>query len=219
MKKVIITAVLAVSFLSIHANAQDVNKAKEILNKVSAQYKKFSNLKVDFKYINEVQGDKKFREEEKGTLSLKKTKFELDMTDQVVISDGKTLWTYIKDAKEVQINNYSSKVMDVNPAEIFTIYEKGYLYGYTGEETEGKRTLQVIELTPNDKKQSFFKVKLFINKANNNIVRSKIYEKSGNIYTYEILNQVADSKMPDTMFSWDPKKYPGVKTVDLRSKK
>ena len=43
------------------------------------------------------------------------------MTDQVVISDGKTLWIYIKDAKEVQINNYSSKVMDVNPAEIFTM--------------------------------------------------------------------------------------------------
>jgi outer membrane lipoprotein-sorting protein len=218
MKKITIVAfLLSVGLQTLHA--QDVNKAKEILNKVSAQYKKYANLKVDFKYINEVQGDKKFREEEKGTLSLKKTKFELDMTDQVVISDGKTLWTYIKDAKEVQINNYSSKVMDVNPAEIFTMYEKGYLYGYTGEESEGKRTLQVIELTPNDKKQSFFKVKLYINKANSNIVKSKIYEKSGNIYTYEILNQVSDSKMPDTMFSWDPKKYPGVKTVDLRSKK
>jgi len=218
MKKIIIASLL-VSFLSVQTQAQDVNKAKEILNKVSAQYKKYTTLKVDFKYINEVQGDKKFREEEKGTLSLKKTKFELDMTDQVVISDGKTLWTYIKDAKEVQINNYSSKVMDVNPAEIFTMYEKGYLYGYTGEEAEGKRTLQVIELTPNDKKQSFFKVKLYINKANSNIVRSKIYEKSGNIYTYEILNQVSDSKMPDTMFSWDDKKFPGVKKVDLRSKK
>ena len=218
MKKILIAALL-VSFLSFKSYAQDINKAKEILNKVSAQYKKFSTLKVDFKYINEVQGDKKFREEEKGTLYLKKTKFELEMTDQVVISDGKTLWTYIKDAKEVQINNYSSKVMDVNPAEIFTMYEKGYLYGYTGEENESKRTLQVIELTPNDKKQSFFKVKLYINKANSNIIRSKIYEKSGNIYTYEILNQVSDSKMPDTMFSWDDKKYPGVKKVDLRSKK
>src|ERR1700722_17576088 len=111
MKKILIAALL-VSFLSFKSYAQDINKAKEILNKVSAQYKKFSTLKVDFKYINEVQGDKKFREEEKGTLYLKKTKFELEMTDQVVISDGKTLWTYIKDAKEVQINNYSSKVMD-----------------------------------------------------------------------------------------------------------
>ena len=218
MKKITIAAfLLTVTLQPLHA--QDVNKAKEILNKVSEKYKKMATLKVDFKYINEVQGDKKFREEEKGTLYLKKTKFELEMNDQVVISNGKTLWTYIKDAKEVQINNYSSKVMDVNPAEIFTIYEKGYLYGYTGEEKEGKRTLEVIELTPNDKKQSFFKVKLYINKANGEIVRSKIYEKSGNIYTYEILNQVADSKMPDTMFSWDDKKYPGVKKVDLRAKK
>jgi len=218
MKRILIAAFL-ISIVSLPMHAQDVAKAKEILNKVSAKYKKFGTLKVDFKYILELQGDKKFKEQQTGTLFLKKTKFKLEMTDQVVISDGKTLWTYIKDGKEVQINNYSSKVMDVNPAEIFTMYEKGYLYGYTGDETEGKRTVHVIELTPIDKKQSFFKVKLYVNKATDDIVRSKIYDKSGNIYTYEILNQVGDSKMADTMFTWEDKKYPGVKKVDLRPKK
>ena len=217
--KNILFAALCITVLFMPVHAQDVNKAKEILAKVSAKYKKFATIKVDLKYILEIQGDKKFKEQQSGTLYLKKPKFKLEMSDQVVISDGKTLWTYIKDAKEVQINNFSPKIMDVNPAEIFTMYEKGYLYGYTGEVTEGKKTLQEIELTPTDKKQSFFKVKLYINKANNEIVKFKLYEKNGNIYTYEISNTVADSKMPDTLFGWDDKKYPGVKKVDLRPKK
>jgi len=218
MKRILITLfILSISIFEMQA--QDIAKAKEILNKVSAKYKKFNTIKADFKYTLEIAGDKKFKETQKGTLYLKKKEFKLEMTDQVVICDSKTLWTYIKDGKEVQINNYTTKVMDVNPTEIFTMYEKGYLYGYTGEEADKKRTLQVIELTPEDKKQSFFKVKLYINKANDEIVRSKIYEKNGNIYTYEINSMAPNTKMDDSFFSWDDKMYPGVKKVDLRPKK
>jgi outer membrane lipoprotein-sorting protein len=218
MKKLLATIfIFTLSFIAI--TAQDVNKAKEILSKSGARYKKFATIKADFKYTLEIQGDKKFKETQSGTLYLKKTKFKLAMTDQEVISDGVTMWTYIKDAKEVQINNYSSKVMDVNPAEIFTMWEHGYLYGYTGEVTENKKVLQEIELTPTDKKQSIFKVKLYISKVNSEIVKAKIYEKNGNIYTYEILNMAPNTKMADTFFSWDASKHPGVKVVDLRSKK
>jgi outer membrane lipoprotein-sorting protein len=218
MKKILISALFIIgSFFHLHA--QDVAKAKEILGKVSAKYKKFNTIKADFKYTLEITGDKKFKETQAGTLYLKKTKFKLESADQVVISDGVTLWTYIKDAKEVQINNYSSKIMDINPTEIFTIYEKGYLCGYTGEEADKKKTMQVIELTPEDKKQSFFKVKMYINKANSEIARAKIYEKNGNIYTYEINSMVPNSKMEDSFFNWEDKAYPGVKKVDLRPKK
>jgi outer membrane lipoprotein-sorting protein len=199
--------------------AQDVDKAKQILNKVSAKYKKFSTIKADFKYTLEIQGDKKFKETQSGTLYLKKNKFKLEMMDQVVICDGVTLWTYSKEAKEVLINNYTTKAMDVNPTEIFTMWEHGYLYGYTGEETSGKKTLQVIELTPTDKKQSVFKVKMYINKANSEIVKAKIYEKNGNIYTYDITNMVPNTKFSDNFFMWDDSKYPGVKKVEMRPKK
>jgi outer membrane lipoprotein-sorting protein len=218
MKKLIATLfIFSVSFAII--TAQDVNKAKEILSKSGAKYRKFATIKADFKYTLEIQGDKKFKETQTGTLYLKKTKFKLEMSDQVVISDGVTLWTYIKDGKEVQINNYTSKVMDVNPAEIFTMWEHGYLYGYTGEETDKKRILQVIELTPTDKKQSIFKVKLYVSKSTSEIVKAKIFEKNGNIYTYEILSMTPNSKMADSFFTWDDSKYPGVKKVDLRPKK
>jgi outer membrane lipoprotein-sorting protein len=198
--------------------AQNAAKAKELLNKVSAKYKSYKTVKADFKYILEIQAEK-FKEEQKGTLYLKKDKFRLEMTDQTVICDSKNLWTYMKDVNEVQINNYTPATMDINPAEIFTMYEKGFLYAYTGEETINKKPVHVIELTPTDKKQSFFKVKLFIDKATNSITQSKIFEKNGNIYTFEIMNFTPNPAVEDNFFTFDTSKMPKSSVVDLRKKK
>ncbi|MGZ5244730.1 MAG: LolA family protein [Bacteroidia bacterium] len=216
MKNFILAALLLV-FGGNSLQAQNTAKAKEILNKVSTKYKSYKAVKADFKYILEIQAEK-FKEEQKGTIYLKKNKFKLEMDDQTVICDDKTLWTYMKDVNEVQINTYSPQTMDINPAEIFTMYEKGYLYAYMGEETINKKVMHVIELTPTDKKQSFFKVKLFVDKANNSITRSKIFEKNGNIYTFEIQNFTPNPNVDDTFFTFDTSKMPKQNVVDLRKK-
>lgn len=55
------------------------------------------------------------------------------MDGQEIYCDGKTMWTYLKDANEVQISNYNPKSSDINPSEIFTVYEKGFLSKFIGE--------------------------------------------------------------------------------------
>ncbi|RYD73049.1 MAG: outer membrane lipoprotein carrier protein LolA [Sphingobacteriales bacterium] len=217
MKNIFLVAFLVV-FGGASVQAQNAAKAKEILSKASSKYKSYKAVKADFKYILEIQAEK-FKEEQKGTLYLKKQKFRLEMADQTVICDSKTLWTYMKDVNEVQINNYSPQTMDINPAEIFTMYEKGYLYAYMGEETINKKTVHVVELTPTDKKQSFFKVKLFIDKVTNSIAQSKVFEKNGNIYTFEILNFTPNPPAEDNLFTFDTTKMPKQNVVDLRKKK
>ncbi len=218
MKNLLFAAFLLI-FGGTTAQAQNTAKAKEILNKVSAKYKSYKAVKANFKYILEIQAENNFKEEQKGTLYLKKNKFKLEMDEQNVICDGKTLWTHMKEIDEVQINNYSPQTMDFNPAEIFTMYEKGYMYAYTGEETLNKTAVHVVELTPTDKKNSFFKVKLFIDKATNTISKSKIFEKNGNIYTFEILNFTPNPAVEDAFFTFDTSKMKKQNIVDLRKTK
>ena len=202
-------------FTILISGAQDVKKAKEILDKLSAKYKTYSSIKADFKYTLEIRSAKE-TQVQSGTLYIKKDKFQLDMEDQVVMTDGKTMWTILKDAKEVNINKYDPKQMDFIPTEMFTMWEKGYLYGYSGDETDkAGHILQVIELTPDDKKQSYFKVKLFIDKAKSTIVKTELYEKNGNVYTYEITNFVPNFKVEEKMFSFDKALYPGYTVVNL----
>ena len=200
----------SLTFVIHSVSAQNTAKGKEILSAMSKKYKSYSTIKADFKYILEVQSEK-FKEEQKGSFSLKGQKFRLEMGEQSVMCDGKLIWTYLKDANEVQVNRFDPKAMNISPTEIFTMYEKGFLYAYTGDEGN----YEVIELTPNDKKVNYFKVKIFVDKLKKVIAKAKIYEKNGNIFTYEILNQVPNSPMTDNMFVFDKTKYPKVTVTDL----
>jgi outer membrane lipoprotein-sorting protein len=200
----------SLTFVIHSVSAQNTAKGKEILSAMSKKYKGYSTIKADFKYILEVQSEK-FKEEQKGSFSLKGQKFRLEMGEQSVMCDGKLIWTYLKDANEVQVNRFDPKAMNISPTEIFTMYEKGFLYAYTGDEGN----YEVIELTPNDKKVNYFKVKIFVDKLKKVIAKAKIYEKNGNIFTYEILNQVPNSPMTDNMFVFDKTKYPKVTVTDL----
>jgi outer membrane lipoprotein-sorting protein len=135
---------------------------------------------------------------------------------QELISDGRNQWTYSKADKEVQLSEVDNSPNALNPAQIFTIYEKGFKYLYTGDSKVNNRTVHVIDLTPTDGKRSFFKVRLNIDKSTKQISNAIIFDKNGNRYTYTIRTFTPNVKVSESMFAFDAKKYPGVEVVDLR---
>ena len=66
------------------------------------------------------------------------------------------------------------------------------------------------------KSKPFFKVLLNIDKKSQTISSTKIFEKTGNIYMYDISNMNTTTMVNDAQFLFDSKKYPGVEVVDLR---
>jgi len=213
--KYIITSFLALFILfGQQVSAQDAVKGKEILAKLSKKYKAMKSIKAGFKYTIEMPRDK-FKEETNGIIYLNGSKFRLEMAEQNIICDGSKMWTHLPDDNSVQITKYDPKALGINPAEIFTMYEKGFLSAYMGDEG----TNQLIELTPTDKTKPMFKIKLFIDKVKNQITKSKVYEKNGNIYTYDILNFSANPNLASNTFEFDKSKYPKIIVTDLTTKK
>ena len=104
----------------------------------------------------------------------------------------------------------------LNPAKIFTIYEKGFKSVYTNDTKLNGKTLHNIDLTPIDSKRSFFKVRLQIEKLTKQITNAVIFDKNGNKYTYTIKTFTPNVKVPESTFAFDSKLYPGVELVDLR---
>ncbi|MDQ7947884.1 MAG: outer membrane lipoprotein carrier protein LolA [Pedobacter sp.] len=215
MKKIIIALVIGAFGLS--ASAQTDSKAKEILAAVSKKYRSYDVVKTDFTFtLNNPQA--KVKETQQGTLYVKANanKYKVAMTNQDLISDGKVQWTYLKNDKEVQISNVDNSSDAINPAKIFTIYEKGFKYLYTGESKVGSKVYQMIDLSPTDSKKNVFKIRLSIDKASKQIANVVIFEKNGNTYTYNVKTFSPNVKVPATTFAFDAKKYPGVEVVDLR---
>lgn len=215
-----ITALLLLPFLFFHSTTQAQSgaaKAKEILNKLANKYKAYNTFKSDFKYTLVSKADD-INETQKGSLYMKKEKFKVDMTDQIVYCDSKSIWIYLKDANEVTINKYDSKEIGFSPNEMFTMYEKGFLYNYTGDEVVNTKSCNVVELTPTNKANNYFKVKLFVDKAAGTLARSIIYEKNGAVHTYDLTVQTPNVKVDDAFFLFDKTKFPKVSVVDTRPK-
>ena len=57
---------------------------------------------------------------------------------------------------------------------------------------------------------------MFINKKDKNIQSWTMFDKGGNKYKYTITKFVPNAKVEDNLFTFDPKKYPGVEVIDLR---
>ncbi|MEN9523329.1 MAG: hypothetical protein RL065_1706, partial [Bacteroidota bacterium] len=219
MKKITISIIAFLAIIcSLNALCQTnttAAQAKVLLDGVSKKYKSFKTIKANFKLAIDNTANK-IKEEKKGILTLKANKFKVELDNQEIICDGKTVWTFAKDANEVQVNNYEANASGISPASIFTMYEKGFLYQMGEVVKEAGKDIQVIELSPTDKTKNYFKIKLFIDKASQSIVRSKIFDKNGNIYTYSVMQFVSNTNYDDATFTFDAKKHPGVEVNDIR---
>ena len=191
-------------------------KAQEILNGVSTRYKSYKSVKASFT-ITVINPKDKSKTVEKGSLCLKGSKYKLDVAGQEVISDGKTRWTYVKDANEVQIDVQRTDENGISPTNIFTMYEKGWNSRFMGETKESTRTLQQVELVPVDpKKKNVFKVKLSINKADKSIVSAVMFDKNGSTQTITMDKFLPDGASEESIYVYSAAKYPGAEVIDLR---
>jgi outer membrane lipoprotein-sorting protein len=216
MKKLLIAAFLIIgSMMSVMAQSE--TKAKVILAEVSKKYRSYDVIKTEFSYTLE-NPEAKIKEVQAGTLFVKSklNKYKVILKGQELISDGKSQWTYLKADKEVQVSEVDNSADALNPAKLFTIYEKGFKSVYTNDTKVNGKMVHNIDLSPTDTKRSFFKVKLQIDKLNKQIVNAIIFDKNGNRYTYSIKTFTPNIKVLESTFAFDAKLYPGVEVVDLR---
>jgi outer membrane lipoprotein-sorting protein len=214
-----LTAALASLFLFLTLSVQGQNasdaKSQEILKSVTAKYKSYKSLKANFTVTLESPG--KAKEIQKGTLYIKGEKYRLEFAGQDVISDGKTRWTFVKDANEIQIDNQRKDENAITPTTIFTLYEKGWNSKYMGEGKESSGPVHQIELVPVEpKKKNVFKVKIAVSKADKFIVSAKVFDKNGGFQTIQVDKLSPDVLTDDSQFVYNAARYPGAEVVDLR---
>ncbi len=199
-------------------------KAQDILVKVEKKFKETPALKAKFSYeisnpANQVQ------DAVKGEFVMKKNKFRLkltklvnkiEVTDQEVINDGKTVWTYLKASNEVNISDYTPEESDITPDKVFTLYKKDYKYALIEEVTENKKVYQIIDLQPIDKNKKHFKIRLKINKVTNSVKSWEIFEKNQNRFKYTISEIAYQIEVGDNYFNFNKSAYPGVVENDMR---
>ncbi len=189
-------------------------KSKEILDRLTAKTESYKTMKAEFSYKMK-NTEANIDENYDGTLLVEGNKYKLNISGQTVICDGTTIWTYIKDANEVQINSATDSDESITPSNLLSSYSKNYKSKFVHETFMYGTTVNVIDLTPTEGK-SYSKVRVVIDKAKDQLLELTIFDKNGSTYSYIIKKFTPNAAIKDSEFTFNKADYPDADIVDMR---
>lgn len=206
MRNIFLTVFL---IAGIAASAQD-RKANALLNEVAEKTQSYEFIRIDFEYrmINKAQG---INETLDGILLSKGDKYKLDVAGQQIISDGKTMWTFLESVNEVQINEPMEDDEGFNPRSFLQNWNDNFKAKTLSE--AGNEVL--LELMPKEA-SSFVKVHVTVDKNKKQLMAISMFDGSGSEFVYSITHFSTGASISDDEFYFNPDDYPGIEVIDLR---
>jgi len=184
--------------------AYSQNDADIVIKDLQTKFDKIKDLSVEF--TQSANGKNRLA----GVLFIKKeNKLKIDTKNLIIITDGKTSWSYNKKENKVIISSYNE-----NDPSVFSINELVYeLPAASDIELSNDNGQNVLILTPNSYEYSFDNVKLWLSKDNlinkvvlNDAAMGKVEVKFSN---YQLNQNLIDSD-----FSFTPPE--GSRIIDIR---
>ena len=218
LRLLVVFLTLSVSFGSF-AQTTDV-RAKAILDKMKTRYQTYTTLGADFTLLIDLPGEDLVTQ--RGMLKQAGEKFRLDLDQQAIISNGETVWLYLKNNQEVQINDaeFDEAAADgfMGPQDLLKIYERGDMeYALVNEQPRDGRVVQQIEFKPLAREDAeYSKLRLTIDKRTLDIIDIMAFAKDGSRYTFQLDKLRPNESYADTDFEWQSAECPDCYVEDLR---
>lgn len=215
--KNLLLILLLTGTLSLMAQVKDP-EAEIILEEFKTKTQSYPAIKANFK-ISIVDLKEETETSVLGEFILKDPKYIMKMNNMEIYYDGKTLWNYLPDEEEVNINTPDQDTEDQdffeNPSLFFSDYRKGFSYKLINEEEHEGKTYAIIDLYPNDLNKPYSRIRIYINRKSLELFSAQYFGKDGMRYQLEI-NDYDYSQVRDTLFQFDPSIHPNIEVIDLR---
>lgn len=215
MKKVILLIIASIASLMMFA--QGSVPQMEILDQVAAKTEKYVGLKIDFTmYVENLHSAK--RDSYKGNAIYKQGLYKMDIMGQVVYSDGKTNWTYLKDADEINItNNSDNEAFMTNPQAILKDYKSKFKVNFISDKFEKNRALLEFDFYPKQiENKKYSKITIRIDKTKKQIFSVRYVGKDGVNYLVEIDKMLENPTITDAEVKFNKASYPNAELIDMR---
>jgi len=211
MKKIFIFLSGLMIVCSGFGQAKDADRTIRDITEKTQSYKSVEFM-FTFTYQDAVSGDDV---SEKGRLVISGDKYILEIEGQRVICDGETIWTYLEDAWEVQINAIDDDDESITPSKLLTTYNEDYKARLDKEYREDGINYQRIELKPQEGKK-WVMLEVVVNADEQQIAEITIHDKNGGKIHYKIDVFNTDIGVDDDDFVFRPEDHPDVEVVDMR---
>lgn len=187
--------------------------AKSILDRSAAQIKALPAVEIDFTLTMENKAEDIY-ETHKGKAFMKGNLYKLRVMEVENYYDGKNIYTYMPEVKEVNIKNPSDEEEEMlNPTKIFDIHNSDFTQNLVSTE----KGTAYIELFPKEQNKNFNKIGIWVNLADHHITKVTSFGKDGNNLIISIEKIQQPNPVPaDSFFRFDTAKHPDVEIVDMR---
>ncbi|MDI6780090.1 MAG: outer membrane lipoprotein chaperone LolA [Bacteroidota bacterium] len=210
MKKILIT-VLAILLT---CNLTFADKSEKILTKVQKKYETIKDVTAVFTQ-NITFGVSKMEQSFHGTLTMKKgNRYRIEMEQQTIVTDGKTVWSYSHPNNQVIIDKYKEDPKSFSPDRVLINVPKNYNTIFLGNENLFGKKTAVIKLTPKESKSLVKSMKVWIDLEDHLMRKIEIIDVSDNINLYLINSIKLNTGVSDILFKFEIPE--GTDTVDLR---
>lgn len=188
--------------------------AKEIIEKVQSKYDDLSDAVIRFTQTVRFKVSKA-EQQVSGTLYFKKkNRYRIETEQRILVTDGKTAWSYTPQNKQVIIDRYKEESQSLSPEQLLVRYPNDFFSALVGEEKVTNESCYVLKLTPKEDNSFATSLKLWITKQWT-IKKIELTDVNGGITTYLLKELTIDKGIPDSKFEFKPP--PDANVIDMRS--
>ena len=197
------------AFLSVFtASAQKDSQAKAILDQIGAKVKAAKGILVRIELVSKNSSGKAL-----GTksinLKMKGDKYLLKQGATEILCDGSIIYNF-DGVNTISKSNVSESDQTLSPQKLLSgNYDKEFIYSILSQ----NNNQATIELIPIDKRKSFQKVTLVIDKLKSALSTANILDKSNNSTFVKVVSINYSAVLVDKIFLFDRAKYP--KNVEI----
>jgi outer membrane lipoprotein carrier protein len=213
MKKIGVIFSLFALTLTLSLSGQKDPEAVKVLTDFSRKASSAPSVKISFTLVTD-DSQEGTSETVSGSAVISGDKYVLDLPDNKVWSDGKTVWSYLPDVNEVTITepDREDKSFTSKPSMLFSLYEEGYKIRLI-DQTAGE---WVIDLYPEDLSVNMVHIRLTIGKSALDLKSAEYRTKDGITVTLTADKYDLSFKPGSGYFTFDPAGHKGVDIIDMR---
>ncbi len=211
MKKYKICLVLLVLTMQFGL-AADVNK---IIKNIQKTYDKLDNLSAVFSQI-EIYKLTGSQNETTGRIYIKDgEKYRFESEDQVIVTDGKTVWTYNAISRQLLIDHVRKNSGALLPRDMLFKYPKTHFATLLKEENIDDDIYYTVRLDPKEGIKGFIKnIKIRAKKENWLVDEIETTSQNGSTSLFKITEINTKKNLEDILFIYQPPE--GAQVVDMR---
>lgn len=204
---------LLLLLITVHGFSQESQKAKTLLDQVSAKMGAYKNMHIGFNssFSNEEAGILEGDEAPiKGTIILQGELYNLDYIGNTFIFDGHKIYVINHEEKEINITEEDDIEEDdgfIYPSKLLTFYKEGYTFSMGKATNKKGRKIQFVNLTPIDSNSDIVKVQLAIDSKTKHIYKLIQTGSNGAKTTFTISQFKSNQTLSKDLFTVDKASY------------